>query len=48
MNEIIKKNGIKYGVISGLFSVFYIISLYIVDTSYLSTYGLAYLLCLFF
>ncbi len=31
MNEIIKKNGIKYGTISGLFSVFYIISLYIVD-----------------
>ena len=31
MNEIIKKNGIKFGVISGLFSVFYIISMYIVD-----------------
>ena len=31
MNEIIKKNGIKFGVISGLFSVFYVISMYIVD-----------------
>ena len=31
MNEIIKKNGIKFGVISGLFSVFYIISMYVVD-----------------
>ncbi|EAZ95120.1 50S ribosomal protein L31 type B [Flavobacteria bacterium BAL38] len=31
MNEIIKKNGIKFGVISGLFSAFYIISMYIVD-----------------
>jgi hypothetical protein len=31
MNEIIKKNGVKYGVISGLFSVFYIIALYVVD-----------------
>ena len=31
MNEIIKKNGIKYGTISGLFSVFYMIALYVVD-----------------
>lgn len=31
MNEIIKKNGIKFGVISGLFSVFYILSMYVVD-----------------
>ena len=31
MNEIIKNNGIKFGVISGLFSVFYIISMYVVD-----------------
>ncbi len=31
MNEIIKKNGIKFGVISGLFSIFYIMALYIVD-----------------
>jgi hypothetical protein len=31
MNEIIKKNGIKYGTISGLFSVFYMLALYVVD-----------------
>lgn len=31
MNEIIKKNGIKFGVISGLFSVFYVLILYIID-----------------
>lgn len=31
MNEIIKKNGLKFGVISGLFSIFYIMALYVVD-----------------
>jgi hypothetical protein len=31
MNEIIKKNGIKFGVISGLFSIFYFMAMYVVD-----------------
>ncbi|MFD2910149.1 DUF4199 domain-containing protein [Flavobacterium ardleyense] len=48
MNEIIKKNGITYGVITGVVSVLITFSIYMIDLSLMTKWWLALLIMLFY
>ena len=48
MNEIIKKNGISFGVITGVISLLITFSIYIIDLSLMTKWWLALLIMLFY
>ena len=48
MNEIIKKNGISFGIITGVISLLITFSIYIIDLSLMTKWWLALLIMLFY